>query len=176
MFNQYVYSCCFRNHSLFYKPGLVKFHVFQRSIFFNFSLPLHGDETSHLSQCVNVWDFQLYMKTLIDSLVMISMSTSTNADFLLVLKIIQTYCTCLTNKNNIDMCKVVVRIISSHINTNRLRNSVWWNRELTLKCKLKCYVKPMKDPLGVSPNKGNRVTTRGKESWPRWESNPRPPD
>ena len=39
----------------------------------------------------------------------------------------------------------------------------WWNRELTLKCKLKCYVKPMKDPLGVSPNKGNRGTTRGKE-------------
>ena len=31
----------------------------------------------------------------------------------------------------------------------------WWNRELTLKCKLKCYVKPMKDPLGVSPSKGN---------------------
>ena len=26
----------------------------------------------------------------------------------------------------------------------------WWNRELTLKCKLKCYVKPMKDPLGVT--------------------------
>ena len=98
MFNQFVYSCCFRNHSLFYKPGLVKFHVFQRSIFFNFSLPLHGHETSRLSQCVNVWDFPLYIKTFIDSLVMISMSTSTNADFLLVLKIIQTYCTCLTSK------------------------------------------------------------------------------
>ena len=28
----------------------------------------------------------------------------------------------------------------------------WSNRELTLKCKLKCYVKPMKDPLGVSPS------------------------
>ena len=39
----------------------------------------------------------------------------------------------------------------------------WWNRKLTLKCKLKCYVKPMKDPLGVSPNKGNQGTTRGKE-------------
>ena len=26
----------------------------------------------------------------------------------------------------------------------------WWNTELTLKSKLKCYVKPMKDPLGVS--------------------------
>ena len=39
----------------------------------------------------------------------------------------------------------------------------WWNRELTLKCKVKCYVKPMKDPLGVSPSKGNQGTTRGKE-------------
>ena len=28
-----------------------------------------------------------------------------------------------------------------------------WNRELTPKCKLKCYVKPMKDPLGVSHSK-----------------------
>ena len=36
------------------------------------------------------------------------------------------------------------------------------NRELTLKCKLKCYVKPIKDPLGVSPSKGNQGTTRGK--------------
>ena len=39
----------------------------------------------------------------------------------------------------------------------------WWSRELTLKCKLKCYVKPMKDPLGVSPSKGNQGTTRRKE-------------
>ena len=39
-----------------------------------------------------------------------------------------------------------------------------WNRELTLECKLKCYVKPMKDPLGVSPSKGNQETTRGKEN------------
>ena len=37
------------------------------------------------------------------------------------------------------------------------------NRELTLKCKLKCSVKPIKDPLGVSPSKGNKETTRGKE-------------
>ena len=44
-----------------------------------------------------------------------------------------------------------------------LDESKWWNRELTLKCKLKCYVKPMKDPLGVSPSKGNQGTTRGKE-------------
>ena len=37
--------------------------------------------------------------------------------------------------------------------------------ELTLKCKLKRYVKPMKDPLGVSPSKGNQGTTRGKEKF-----------
>ena len=39
------------------------------------------------------------------------------------------------------------------------------NRVLTLKCKLKCYEKPMKDPLGVSPSKGNQGTTRGKEKF-----------
>ena len=37
--------------------------------------------------------------------------------------------------------------------------------ELSLKCKLKCYVKPMKDPLGVSSRKGNQGTTRGKEKF-----------
>ena len=36
-------------------------------------------------------------------------------------------------------------------------------RELTLKCKLKCYFKPMNNPLGVSPSKGNQGTTRDKE-------------
>ena len=46
--------------------------------------------------------------------------------------------------------------------------SVWWNRELTLKCKLKCYVKPMKDPLSVSPSKGNQGTFLG-----RWKKDPR---
>ena len=25
----------------------------------------------------------------------------------------------------------------------------WWNRELTLKCKLKCYVKPIREPHEV---------------------------
>ena len=34
---------------------------------------------------------------------------------------------------------------------------------ITLKGKFKCYVKPMKDPQGVSPSKGNQGTTRGKE-------------
>ena len=32
-----------------------------------------------------------------------------------------------------------------------------------LQCKLKCYMKPMKDPLGVRPSKGNQGNTRGKE-------------
>ena len=36
-------------------------------------------------------------------------------------------------------------------------------RELTLKCKLKCYFKPMNNPLGVSPSKGKQGATRGKE-------------
>ena len=36
-------------------------------------------------------------------------------------------------------------------------------QELTLKCKLKFYVKPMKDPLGVSPSKGNQGTRRVRE-------------
>ena len=39
-------------------------------------------------------------------------------------------------------------------------------------------IEPMNNPLGVSPSKGNQGTTRRKEKifWPRWESNPRPPD
>ena len=41
----------------------------------------------------------------------------------------------------------------------------WWNRELTLKCKLECYVKPMKDPLGVRACKGSQGTTQGKEKF-----------
>ena len=44
-----------------------------------------------------------------------------------------------------------------------LKKLKWWNRELTLKCKLKCYMKPMKDPLSVSPSKENQGTTRSKE-------------
>ena len=36
-------------------------------------------------------------------------------------------------------------------------------QKLTLKCKFKCYVKPMKNPLGVSPSEGNQGATRGKE-------------
>ena len=46
-------------------------------------------------------------------------------------------------------------------NNSKYRNS--GTRELTLKCKLKCYFKPMNNPLGVSPSKGKQGTTRGKE-------------
>ena len=45
----------------------------------------------------------------------------------------------------------------STLNTNN------GTRELTLKCKLKCYFKPMNNSLGVSPSKGKQGTTRGKE-------------
>ena len=38
-----------------------------------------------------------------------------------------------------------------------------WKGELTLQCKLKCYVNPMKDLLGINPSKGNQGTTQGKE-------------
>ena len=34
-------------------------------------------------------------------------------------------------------------------------NTKGGTEKITLKCKLKYYVKPMKDPLGVSPSKGN---------------------
>ena len=57
----------------------------------------------------------------------------------------------------------VILFIFSLINVGFYQK--WWNRELTLKCKLMCYVKPMKDPLGVSPSKGNQGTTRGKEKF-----------
>ena len=55
------------------------------------------------------------------------------------------------------------RILLNECCAAQLHEHKWWNRELTLKCKFKCYVKPMKDPLGVSPSKGNHGTTRGKE-------------
>ena len=52
------------------------------------------------------------------------------------------------------------RDANNAVGLQKQRNSYqcsWWNRESTVKCKLECYVKPMKDPLGVSPNKGNQV-------------------
>ena len=46
-------------------------------------------------------------------------------------------------------------------------NTYGGTEELTLKCnyKLKCYVNPMKDTLGVSPSKGTQGATRGKEKF-----------
>ena len=41
------------------------------------------------------------------------------------------------------------------------RNTNNGTRELTLKCKLKCYFKPMNNPLGVSPSKGKQGTSCG---------------
>ena len=64
------------------------------------------------------------------------------------------------------LCRLSYEVGQRKSGTNMVINrgeEKWWNRELTLKCKLKCYVKPMKDPLGVSPSKGKQGTTRGKE-------------
>ena len=56
---------------------------------------------------------------------------------------------------NFEQKTDVMTVLRSTINTNS-------GTELTLKCKLKCYEKPMKDPLGIGPSKGNQGTTRGK--------------
>ena len=47
----------------------------------------------------------------------------------------------------------------------------WWNRELTLKCKInsEVLIEPINNPLGVSPIKGNQGTTRVKEIKKRFE-------
>ena len=45
----------------------------------------------------------------------------------------------------------------------RTMNTNGGTENLTQKCKLKCYVKPMKDSLGVNPSKGNQGTSQGKE-------------
>ena len=59
--------------------------------------------------------------------------------------------------------KEKVRVRMNVVPRSTIYKHKWWNRELTLKCKFKCYMKPMKNPLGVSPSKGNKGTTRGKE-------------
>ena len=71
----------------------------------------------------------------------------------------------LTSYRHITNCRLTVGRLSADCRpTDSLCfGEKWWNRESTLKCKSKCYVKPMKDPLGVSPSKGNQGTTRGKE-------------
>ena len=53
--------------------------------------------------------------------------------------------------------------ISGYVVPRSTGNTNSGTRELTLKCKLKCYFKPMNNPLGVSPSKGKQGTTRGKE-------------
>ena len=58
---------------------------------------------------------------------------------------------------------VTSNLVNSSSVSPQLLCRKWPNGELTLKCKLKCYVKPMKDQLGVSPSKGTQGTTRGKE-------------
>ena len=62
--------------------------------------------------------------------------------------------------NTIDLSKKLRGINTEFVRFIPLSGG---NRELTLKCKLKSYVKPMKDPLGVSPSKRNQGTTLGKE-------------
>ena len=55
--------------------------------------------------------------------------------------------------------------ISKHMNVvpGSTGNTNSGTRELTLKCKLKCYFKPMNNPLGVSPRKGNREPHEAKK-------------
>ena len=70
-------------------------------------------------------------------------------------------------RTHFDMKGFALRLVlkQRHKRTRKwpIHSRRWWNRELTLKCKLKCYVKPMKDLLGISPSKGHQGTTRGKE-------------
>ena len=60
-------------------------------------------------------------------------------------------------------CIDFVLLYHTKLAMNYLKEEIEKNRELTLKCKVKCYLKPTKDPLGVRPSKGNQRTTRGKE-------------
>ena len=64
----------------------------------------------------------------------------------------------ITRKSTLTLVRVQMNVVPrSTGNTNS------GTRELTLKCKLKCYFKPMNNPLGVSPSKRKQGTTRGKE-------------
>ena len=86
----------------------------------------------------------------------------------------------ILHKENILSSQAFQKIVWVQMNVvpRSTGNTNSGTRELTLKCKLKCYFKPMNNPLGVSPSKGKEGITRGKEKifWPRWESNPRPTD
>ena len=55
--------------------------------------------------------------------------------------------------------ELLVCLSRVHMNVVPRSKHKEWNRDLTLKCKLKCYL----NPLGVSPSKGKQGTTRGKE-------------
>ena len=95
--------------------------------------------------------------------------------------------TAITATPHMNETDAILHVLSrNHVNGHLIKdvvprstgNTNSGTRELTLKCKFKCYIKPMNNPLGVSPSKGEQGATRGKEKffWPRWESNPRPPD
>ena len=80
-----------------------------------------------------------------------------DTDNLLLISVFNTSVLLMT-MNNIVKVGVQMNVVPrSTGNTNS------GTRELTLKCKLKCYFKPMNNPLGVSPSKGKQGTTRGKE-------------
>ena len=59
--------------------------------------------------------------------------------------------------------QLVFHWVSKPIHLTRIRCSGWVRAAWVINEFEKCYVKPMKDPLGVSPGKGNQGTTRGKE-------------
>ena len=60
-------------------------------------------------------------------------------------------------------CKLASCVLLRVLFFDWLRYSLMVQQRITLKCKLKCNVKPMNNPLGVSPSKGNQGATRGKE-------------
>ena len=62
-----------------------------------------------------------------------------------------------------QLCMAKQLSLGSIPSDNRQEKLNSGTRELTLKCKLKCYFKLMNNPLGVSPSKGKQGATRGKE-------------
>ena len=56
------------------------------------------------------------------------------------------------------LCILPHGLLTKRDTADRLINYLWLDRELTLNCKLKRYVQPMKNPLGVSPCNGNQGT------------------
>ena len=66
-------------------------------------------------------------------------------------------------KSSLNLAEVKFYGVEMNVVPRSTGNTNSGTRELTLKCKLKCYFKPMNNPLGVSPSKGKQGTTRGKE-------------